>query len=87
MGDEIHLMNLRFTKQKLAVGRISSLGGVDMFHYLPIPSSCYRIDVTQVLQPNVPLMFENKDAEQFVLKDVKGENTIWDLEYIQFTSS
>ena len=80
-------MNPHSTKQKLAVGRISSLGGVDMFHCLPIPSSWYRIDVTQVLEPNVPLMFENKDAEQFVLKDVKGGNTIWDSEYIQFTSS
>ena len=66
MGDEVHLMNLHFTKQKLAVGRISGLGGVDMFHCLPIPRSWYRIDVKQVLQPNVPLMFENKDAEQFI---------------------
>ena len=79
-------MNLRFTKQKLKVGRISSLGGVDIFHCLPIPSSWYRIDVMQVLQTNVPLMFENKDAEQFVLKDVKGGNTIWDSKYIQFTT-
>ena len=80
-------MNPRSTKQKLVVGRISGLGGVDMFHCLPIPSFWYRIDVTQVLQPNVPLMFENKDDVQFVLKDVKGGNTIWDSEYIQFTNS
>ena len=80
-------MNPRFTKQKLAVGRISGLGGMDMFHCLTILRSWYRIDVIQVLQPNVPLMFEKKDVEQFVLKDVKGGNTIWDSEYIQFTSS
>ena len=62
-GRRSSLMNPHFTKQKLAVGRISGLGGVDMFHCLPIRRSWYRIDVTQVLQPNVPLMFENKDAE------------------------
>ena len=79
-------MNPRSVKQKVAVGKIIGLEGVDMFYYLIIPKSWCKIDVKEVLQPNVPLMFEKEDADQIVLKDVRGENTIWNSECLQFTS-
>ena len=79
-------MNPRSVKQKVAVGKISGLGGVDMFHFLIIPKSWCKIDVKEVLQPNVPLMFPKEDADQSVVKDVKGGNTIWNSECLQFTT-
>ena len=71
-------MNLASIKQKVAMGSISGMGGMDMFHFLTIPHTWCKIDVKQVLSSNVPFMFKNEDAEQTILKDVKGRNTIWD---------
>lgn len=58
------------------VGNISDIRGVDRFHFFSIPASWFKIDVKEVLQPNVLLMFEKMDADQRVIKDVLGGNTM-----------
>jgi hypothetical protein len=86
MGDEVYLMNPRAIKQKVALGNISGLGGVDQFHFTPIPPTWYKIDVKEVLQPKQRLMVENQDADQLVMLDVKGGNCIWDQQYLQHST-
>lgn len=81
--DDVYLINPRAVKQKVALGRISGIGGVDKFHCMEIPNSWYRVDVLSVLHPNLPLMFPKAEADQHVLRDVQGGNVIWDSKYIR----
>ena len=86
MGDEVYLVNPRGIKQKVAVGNISGLGGMDKFHLVAIPPTWYKIDVKEVLQPKQPLMVENPDADQLVMLDVKGGNCIWDQQFLHHST-
>jgi len=84
MGDDVYLFNPRTVKQKVALGRISNIGGVDKFHYMLIPKNWLKVDVRSVSQPNVVLMFSKVEAEQNTLHNVQGGNLIWDSKYMKF---
>lgn len=86
MGSEVYLINPRAVRQKVAAGVISGVGGVDKFHFMLIPETWFKIDVREVLQPNVPLMYPNKDADQETLKDVQGGNAIWSKKYLKLAT-
>ena len=73
-------------RQKVATGVVSGVGGIDKFHFMLIPENWFKIDVREVLQPNVPLMYPKKNADQGKLKDVQGGNAIWDREYMKVAS-
>ena len=68
-------------RQKVAVGVVTGVEGIDKFHFILIPENWFKIDVRKVLQPNVPLMYPKKDVDQEKLKDVQGSNAIWDRKY------
>ena len=73
-------------RQKVGAGVISGVGGVDKFHFLVIPDNWFKIDIREVLQPNVALMYPKKDANQEKLKDVQGGNAIWDRKYMKLAT-
>jgi hypothetical protein len=39
--------------------------------------------VQEIHSPNIPLMFQNEDADQMKVKDVLKGNTIWNRKYIK----
>jgi hypothetical protein len=49
---------------KAAVGFVSGFGGIDTFHFLPIPDAWLKVDVKEVTTPTAALMYPNEDADQ-----------------------
>ena len=85
-GCKVYLLNPRSVRQKVGAGAVSGIGGIDKFHFMLIPENWFKIDVREVLQPNVPLMYPKEDANQEKLKDVQGSNAIWDRKYMKVAS-
>jgi hypothetical protein len=81
--DDVYLVNPRAIQQKVALGRINSIGGVDKFHFMLIPEGWFKVDVRQSLQSNVALMFPKPEAEQETIHDAEGGNVIWNSKYIR----
>jgi hypothetical protein len=77
------LMNPKNLKQKVAVGVVSGFGGIDKFHFNTIPKSWLKVDVKEVMSSNIDLMYPNEAANQHVVKDVVGGNTLWDEKFIR----
>ena len=73
-------------RQKVAAGVVSGVEGIGKFHFMLIPENWFKIDVREVLQPNVPLMYPKEDVDQEKLKDVQGGNAIWDRKYMKVAS-
>jgi len=51
------------TRQKVAMGIISGIGGEGKFHLLMIPKTWLKVDVHDILAGNTTLMYPNKDVE------------------------
>jgi hypothetical protein len=75
----VWLMNPRATRQKVAGGRISGIGGEDKFHFASIPETWFKIDVG----PDIPLMWENESVDQMMVGDIKGSNAVWDQKFLK----
>lgn len=84
-GEEVFLLNPRAPKQRVAVGKISGLPGKHKYHFRDIPECWFKVDVRDVLQSKVALMFPNYPAEQEVIDDVKGSSTLWNQKYLKIT--
>jgi hypothetical protein len=83
MGQHVWLMNPSSTRQKVAVGIISGIGGQDKFHCNIIPDNWFKIGVGEILVPEVPLMWENASVEQTKVGDVRGSNALWDHKHLK----
>jgi hypothetical protein len=83
MGQQVCLINPKNVKQKVAVGIVSGFGRIDKFHFNTIPESWLKVDVKEVVSPNADLMYPNENANQHLLKDVVGGNTVWDVKFIR----
>jgi hypothetical protein len=83
MGQQVCLMNPKNSKQMVAVGFVNKFGGIDTFHFRPIPDAWLKVDVKDVTTPNAALIYPNEDVEQHQLKDVLGGNTLWDERFIK----
>ena len=70
------LMNPKNLKQKVAVGVVSGFRRIDKFHFNTIPESWLKVDVKEVMSPNVDMIYPNEVANQHVVKDVVGGNTL-----------
>ena len=81
--EDVYLVNPRAVKQKVAMGKISGIGGVDKFHCMVISKNWFKVDICLVSQPSVPLMFPKAEVEQYVLEDAQGGIVIWDSKYIR----
>ena len=74
----MYLLDPRNTSNRVAVGRISgTTKGNDLFHFHPVPKGWYKIDVTEVMEPTVPLMRPQEFADQYTLGDTANGNTLW----------
>ena len=83
--DKVWLLNPRMTRQSVAVGKISGLPGKHQFHFCDILETSFKVDVITILQPSVPLMYPNAEAEHSIIEHVKGTSTIWDQKYLKTT--
>jgi hypothetical protein len=83
MEQQVYLMNPKNVKQKIVVGVVSGFRGIDKFHFNTIPESWLKVDVKEVMSPNTDLMYSNEDADQHLVKDVVGGNTLWDEKFIR----
>ena len=79
-------MNPRRGTQKVAVGTISGLPGVQKFHFRDIPVNWVKVDVRQGLHPKVTLMYPSDEADQNIVADAVGSPTLWDQKYIKSAS-
>jgi hypothetical protein len=70
LGQEVWLMNPRSSRQKVASGVISGLGGNDKFYFVVIQETWFKIGIKEIFASDVPLMWENATAEQFKVGDV-----------------
>lgn len=83
VGDEVFLMNPRAVRQKVATATVSGLPGSHKFHGMDVPTSWLRVDLREVLQNRVALMFPNDAAGMALVEDAKGSTAIWDQEYVK----
>jgi hypothetical protein len=83
MGSEVWLMNPRSSRQKVAYGAVSGIGGQHRFHFMEIPPAWLKIDIREALAPLVPLMMENLDDEQTKVGDAVGSSVIWNQRFVK----
>jgi hypothetical protein len=83
MGQQVCLMNPKNSKQRVAVEFVSGFGGIDTFHFRPIPDAWLKVDVKDVTTSIAALMYPNEDADQLQVKHVLGGNTLWDERFIK----
>jgi hypothetical protein len=71
-------------KHTITIGRITWFLGVDSYHGKLIFEKYYLVGVEEALDDKVPLFvkIEANDPPQLHLKDVIGNTTLWDCEYI-----
>ena len=79
-------MNPRRSIQKVAVATISSLPGVQKFHFREIPVNWVKVDVREALHPKAGLMYPSDEAGQNIVADAVGSPTLWDQKYIKSAS-
>lgn len=83
IGDEVFLINPRAQRQKVATARVSGLPGEHKFHFAAIPHGWLKVDVLDIVQPGLALMYPNDDVDMRVLADAKGTCTVWDAQFIK----
>jgi hypothetical protein len=83
VGEEVWLMNPKRSTQKVALGKISGIGGEHKFHFKEIPEKRFKVDVQDALLPKTTLMQPNEDANQHVVGDVVGTAVIWDQKHLK----
>lgn len=76
-------MNPRAVRQKVARGTISGVSGQHKFHFKEIPESWCKVDVTEVLQEGISLMYPNEDADQTLIEHVRGSAALWKFTYMK----
>jgi hypothetical protein len=76
-------MNPKNSKQRVAVEFVSGFGGIDTFHFRPIPDAWLKVDVKDVTTSIAALMYPNEDADLLQVKHVLGGNTLWDERFIK----
>ena len=69
----------------MAVGNISGLPKKHKFHFTDIPEMWLKVDVREILQKGVALMFPFDADDQNVINDVRGTSTLWDQKYLKMT--
>jgi hypothetical protein len=84
-GEKVFLTNPAAPRFKVAVGKISGLPGVHKFHFRDIPPTWFKVDILEIMLPEVPLMYPMDEEGFSVVKDVKGTCTIWDQKYLKLT--
>ena len=77
VGQSVHMMSPKNKRRKVAIGKISGVGGVDKFHFKVIPEFCYKVDVTTAYLGDVKLAYPHEDGDQWLVKDVVGGCTLW----------
>jgi hypothetical protein len=67
----------------VARGTISGIAGQHKFHFKEIPDSWCKVDVVEVLQERVALMYPNEAAEQSLIEHVLGSSALWKQQYMK----
>ena len=57
--------------------------GVDKFHFKAIPPFFYKVDVTQALIDDAPLMLPHEEGDQFFIRDVIGGSVLWSQQHMK----
>ncbi len=83
VGTAVFLINPRALRQRVARGTISGIAGEHKFHFKEIPESWCKVDVAEVLQERVSLMYPNEDADQTLLEHVRGTCALWKQQYMK----
>lgn len=78
VGQEVTLVNAKSQRMKLALGTVSGISKEHKWHGKDIPKGWFRVDMREILHPNMPLMVENLVMNQVKLVEVVGANVIWD---------
>jgi hypothetical protein len=79
----VTLLNAKNPRQKVALGKISGLWGVDKFHGHFIPNFYVKVDVAVVRVGDVPFMHPHELDNQILVQDVLGISTLWNWEYVK----
>ena len=70
----------------MAKGTVSGLPGEHLFHFKDIPDDWLKIDVTDILHQNVPLMISVPNADQEVIEQALGLYAMWHSKYVKISS-
>lgn len=83
MGHQVCLMNPRNVKQRIVVGFISGFARFEKFHFNTIPDGWLKVDMKDVIAPSADLMYPHPVADQYEVKDVVGDNTLWGEKFVK----
>ena len=86
LGQEVWLLNPRWTTWKVVVGTISGLPGGHKFHFRDILENWIKVDLQEALQPKSVVMYPSDDADQNIVADAVGSATLWDQKHIKIAS-
>ncbi len=59
------------------------IGGRDKYHHQDIPYFHFKVDVSIVYYPNVPLMHPHESVDQYKLNDLIDSCTLWNWKYMK----
>ena len=76
VGDKVYLANKDDRRVSIGRGRVSTVGGVRLFHHEPIPIEYVGVDLEIVLK-NTPLLVPVHGVHQLTLDDVVGLVVLW----------
>ena len=79
------LNNPAATRFRVAIGRISRILGIHKFHFNDILETWFKVDILEIMLPDVPLMMPKDDEGFSVMKDVKDTSILWDQKYLKLT--
>ena len=81
----MHIMSPKNKRRKVAIGKISGMGGVNKFNFKVIPEFCYKVDITAAYLGDVKLAYPHEDGDQWLVKDVVGGCTLWNKRNLKAT--
>ena len=82
-GQVVQLMDFKNPGTIVASGKISGVWGVDRFHFKAIPQFFYKVDVTQAIKDDAPLMHPHEGGDQFLIRDVIGGSALWSQKHMK----
>lgn len=87
LGDDVFLINPRAVRHKVATGNISGVHGEHKFHGKEIPESWFKVNVNEVLEEGVALMYPHEAADMTLIQHAKGSSALWSAKYIKHASA
>jgi hypothetical protein len=83
----MELLDLHNSKRMVESNEVIGIKG-DMFHFMEIETSIYKVPVWRVVDDNIELLAlnHNDDPPHLTMKNVEETSTLWEEEHLKLSS-